>query len=69
MTVTMASAQVDSFLEVVRNDGVSLASNDNKDATSKDAQLTFTATQSNYYAILARTAVSAQTGSYTLNIQ
>ncbi|HMA21735.1 MAG TPA: Ig-like domain-containing protein [Gemmatimonadaceae bacterium] len=69
MTVTMASTQVDSFLEVVRTDGVSLASNDNKDATSKDAQLTFTATQSNYYAILARTAASAQTGSYTLNIQ
>ena len=69
MTVTMASTQLDSFLEIVRTDGVSLASNDNKDATSKDAQLTFTATQSNYYAILARTAVSAQTGSYTLNIQ
>ena len=69
MTVAMSSTVVDSYLEIVSLDGVRLASNDNKDATSKDAQLTYTATQSTYFAIFARTGVSGQTGSYTLSIQ
>ncbi len=69
MTVTMTSTEVDSFLELVSLDGARVASNDNKDATTKDAQLTHTATTATYYAIFARTAISAQTGSYTLTIQ
>ena len=69
MTVTMTSTEVDSFLELVRLDGARVASNDNKDATTKDAQLIYTATTTTYYAIFARTAISRQTGSYTLTIQ
>ncbi len=69
MTVTMSSTEVDSFLELVRVDGARVASNDNKDANTKDAQLTYTAATTTYYAIFARTASTAQAGSYTLTIQ
>jgi hypothetical protein len=69
VTLTMSSSVVDSYLELVRNGGTRVASNDNKDATSKDAQLTYTAVASDYYAIFTRTAVASQTGAYTLTIQ
>jgi hypothetical protein len=69
VTLNMTSSAVDSYLELVRVDGVSVAQNDNKDATTKDAQITFTAVQTNYYAIFTRTAVASQTGAYTLTIQ
>jgi hypothetical protein len=68
MTVTMTSIQVDGFLDVVNLDGVRVAFNDNRDATTKDAELTYTATQSTYYTIFARTGVTSQTGTYTLSI-
>ena len=69
VTLNMTSPGLDSFLELVRGDGVRVAQNDNKDATTKDAQITYTAVQTNYYAIYARTAVASQTGAYTLTIQ
>jgi len=40
-----------------------------KDATTKDAQIVYTATATNYYAIVARTGPNLQTGAYTLQIQ
>ena len=69
VTLSMTSATVDSYIELIRVDGLSVAQNDNKDATTKDAQITYTAVQTNYYAIFARTAVASQTGAYTLTIQ
>ena len=72
LTVTMTSSAVDSFIDIFRstqNGLVLVASNDNKDGTTKDALLTFTASTSAYYVIAARTAVSAQTAGYTLTIQ
>lgn len=69
VTLNMTSSAIDSFLELVRVDGLRLAQNDNKDATTKDAQITHTAVQTDYYAIYARTAVASQTGAYTLTIQ
>jgi hypothetical protein len=69
MTVTMTSTQVDSFLELRDLDGARVASNDNKDATTNDAQLVYTATTSTYYTIFARTAVASQVGAYTLTVQ
>jgi hypothetical protein len=69
MTVTMTSTQVDSFLELRDFDGNRVATNDNKDATTNDAQLVYTATTSTYYRIFARTAVASQVGAYTLTIQ
>lgn len=69
VTLSMKSSAVDSYLELVRVDGLNVAQNDNKDATTKDAQITYTASQTNYYVIIARTAVASQTGAYALTIQ
>jgi hypothetical protein len=70
VTIRMSSPSVDSFLQLVRSsDGFLVAQNDNRDATTQDAQITFTAAVADYYAIFARTAVAGQTGAYTLSIQ
>ncbi len=69
VTLNMTSSSVDSYLELVRVDGQNVAQNDNRDATTKDARINYTAVQSNYYAIITRTAVASQTGAYTLTIQ
>jgi hypothetical protein len=69
ITIQMTSSSVDSFLQLVRNNGTLVAQNDNRDATTQDAQITFTATVTDYYAIFTRTAVPGQTGAYTLAIQ
>jgi hypothetical protein len=70
ITVSMSSTSVDSFLQLVRNNtSTPLVQNDNRDATTQDAQITFTATATDYYAIFARTTGQNQTGAYTLSIQ
>ncbi|HUQ19575.1 MAG TPA: hypothetical protein VM099_08175 [Gemmatimonadaceae bacterium] len=69
ITINMTSSVVDPFLDLVRQSGVRVAQNDNKDATTTNAQIVFTATVTDYYAIFARTALPSQTGSYTLSIQ
>ena len=71
VTISMSSSAVDSFLSLIRlTGGATVASNDNKDTSgTKDAQVVFTATAADYYAIFARTAALAQTGAYTLQIQ
>jgi hypothetical protein len=71
VTITMSSPTIDSSLEFFRldNPAVRVAQNDNKDETTKDAQIVYTTTATNYYAIVARTAVVGQTGAYTLQIQ
>lgn len=68
ITVTMTSVQVDAFIDLVNLGGIRVASNDNRDGTTKDAELTYTATESTYYTIYARTGVTSQTGTYTLSI-
>jgi hypothetical protein len=71
----MASIQVDAYVELVQVDdlvqlnGPIVASNDNRDGTTKDAELSYTAATSAYYRIVARTGVTSQTGPYTLAIQ
>ena len=71
VTISMSSSTIDSSLEFFRldNPAVRVAQNDNKDATTKDAQIVYTATATNYYAIIARTGPNLQTGAYTLQIQ
>jgi hypothetical protein len=56
-------------VQLVRLDGLVLAQNDNIDATTKDSRVTFTVTQTNYYAILARSVPTTALGAYTLTIQ
>ncbi|HVD61348.1 MAG TPA: hypothetical protein VNC11_10795, partial [Gemmatimonadaceae bacterium] len=69
VTITMSSSTMDSYLELIRSSGVRVAQNDNKDATTQDAQIVFTAPTTDYYGIFPRTAVASQTGVYTLSIQ
>jgi hypothetical protein len=75
ITVSMTSPIVDSFIDLVRldpnpnNPPALVASNDNRDGTTKDARITYTATVTTYYSIFARTAVASQTGPYNLTIQ
>ena len=69
VTITMSSSTLDSFLQLVRLDGVLVTQNDNIDSSTKDSRITFTATQSSYYAIFARSVPTTAVGSYTLTIQ
>jgi len=69
ITVNMTSGTLDSFLQLVRLDGGVMAENDNVNATTKDARITFTVTQTNYYAIFTRSVPTTAVGAYTLTIQ
>ena len=69
ITINMTSPTLDSFLQLVRLDGLIVAQNDNVDTSTKDSRITFTATQSTYYAIFARSVPTTATGAYTLSIQ
>jgi len=69
ITATMTSIQVDAYLEILDGDGNRVASNDNRDATTKDSELSFTAAVTNYYRLFAQAAVNSQTGNYSLTIQ
>lgn len=71
LTISMSSTTIDSSLELFRleNPAVRVAQNEDKDTTTKDAQIVYTATATNYYAIVARTGPNLQTGAYTLQIQ
>jgi len=70
ITVSMTSTALDSYLEIYA-DGNStvLASNDNVDATSQNAQVAFTAGSSGFVIIKARSAAAGATGAYTLAVQ
>jgi hypothetical protein len=69
ITINMTSATLDPFLQLVQLDGTVVAQNDNVNGTTKDSRITFTVTQSNYYAIFARSVPSTAVGPYTLTIQ
>jgi len=72
VTVTMSSTDFDAFLEMYSLSGTTVttvASNDNKDSTTTDAQVTFTATTSDFYLIAPTTKVSGALGAYTLVVQ
>ena len=69
VTINMSSTILDSFLQLVSVDGTVDVQNDNVDGTTKDARITFTATQSSYYVIFARSVPTTSVGPYTLTIQ
>ena len=69
VTINMTSATLDSFLQLVRFDGAVVAENDNIDGSTNDSRITFTVTQTNYYAIFARSVPTTAVGTYTLTIQ
>lgn len=69
VTITMSSTNVDSFLQLVKLDGTLVTENDNIDSNTKNARVTYTSTQSGYYAIFARSVPTTTQGPYTLTIQ
>ncbi len=69
VTINMTSSALNSYLQLVRLNGQIVAENDNVNAGTSDARITFTATETNYYAILARAAQGSVVGQYTLSIQ
>ncbi len=70
ITVGMTSATLDSYVEL-RADGSAavLASNDDIDASTKNAQLSYTVTTTGFYIILAATKVAGALGDYTFTVQ
>ena len=70
ITVTMTSAAIDPYLELYQiSTSLLVASNDDADATTKNAALTYTATNSGYFFVKARTTSAGATGAYSLSIQ
>jgi hypothetical protein len=75
ITASMTSSVLDSYLEIRANgSSVVLASNDNIDATTKNARLTYavpvlSTPTAGFYIILAASRVAGATGDYTFSIQ
>jgi hypothetical protein len=71
VAVTMTSTAVDPYLEFyeIRTGGTLVAANDDADGTTKNAALSYTASNLGYFYVKARTTSSATTGAYTLTIQ
>lgn len=68
ITVSMSSAVVDSFLTLLGPDGTSRATNDNRDAGTTDARITYTAPGAGFFYIRAGSAVAGATGEYNLTV-
>ena len=64
----MTSAAVDSYLELYRLSTGLVATNDNVNASTKDAEIVYTPPTDEYFFIVARTAVGSQTGAYSLAV-
>jgi hypothetical protein len=70
ITISMNSTVVDSYLEVHSgNSATILASNDDVNSSTKNAQLVFTPTTSDFYVIAARSTSAGVIGAYTLGVQ
>jgi hypothetical protein len=70
ITVSMNSSTVDSYLALYDvQSGSPFAQNDNKDGTTKDAQIIFTPSFTGFYAISATSSGAGGTGEYTIIIQ
>ena len=70
ITVGMTSSVLDSYLEIRPNGNPAvLASNDNINANTKDAQVAFTAPVTGFYIIAAASKTAGTTGDYTFSIQ
>ena len=72
ITVAMTSSAVDSYLELRTDGGLApVVSNDDATTTTKNAQITYTATSTTagFFIITAATKVAGVTGDYTLTVQ
>jgi hypothetical protein len=69
VTVSMSSTALDSYVAIYDTRGVVLIVNDDKDGTSKDAQVAFTPSVEGFYGILASSGNVGATGAYTVVVQ
>lgn len=70
MTVSMNSSAIDSYLAIYAPGNTTpLAQNDDKDPSTKDAQLVFTPTATGFYFIAATSGTVGATGPYSFTIQ
>jgi hypothetical protein len=69
VTVTMRSTAFDSSLEMYDRRNVPVASNNDINSTTSDAQFTFNASAAGFYRIAARATSFEAAGSYTLSVQ
>ena len=69
VTVSMSSAAVDSYIAIYDTRGAVLIFNDDKDGTTKDAQVAFTPSVEGFYGILASSGNVGATGAYTVVVQ
>ena len=69
VTVSMSSTAVDSYLVIYDTRGGVLIVNDDKDGTTKDAQVAFTPSIEGFYLILASSGNVGATGAYTVVVQ
>ena len=69
----MSSASIDSYIAVytLNQDGTKtlLAQNDDKDGTTKDAQLVFTPPSNGFYQIATTSGGAGATGAYSFTVQ
>ena len=70
VTASMSSSAFDSFLTILGLDGSTKATNDNREAGTTDARVTYTGSGfGDFYIIRAGSATTAGTGQYTLAIE
>lgn len=70
MTVSMNSSTIDSYLAIYTPGNTTpIAQNDDKDQTTKDAQLAFTPATAGFYFIAATSGSVGATGAYSFTIQ
>lgn len=65
---SMTSTAVDSFLEVYDSNGTLVAVNDNSGPGTLDASVSYTATSTGTFRVVARTKSASETGSYTITV-
>jgi hypothetical protein len=69
VTVSMSSTAVDSYIAIYDPNGSVLIVNDDKDGTTKDAQVVFTPSVEGFYGIIASSGNVGATGGYTVVVQ
>ncbi|MFN2635661.1 MAG: Ig-like domain-containing protein [Gemmatimonadaceae bacterium] len=68
VTISMNSTTFDAYLELYDRNGL-VASNDNKDQTTTNAQIVYTIPTTDFYLIVPTSRLNLTTGAYTLTIQ
>jgi hypothetical protein len=69
VTISMNSAAFDTALELYNTAGAVVASNGNRDPTTTNSQMVYTATVGDFFLIVPTSFVAGATGAYTLIVQ